>query len=337
MTDSAEMAKITVFSFLAVLFVPVVVSSESDETEVAHVYANVESNISLPCMPQSSYNEPYSFPLEKNSLFVWIREGKALQHSKVDSSGVLFLSKIAKTDSGIYTCQMEKPIPHTDHTYITTISRVQLHIKTTPPSPIEMHVYSTSTLALVTWQLNGTGGYPIRFITVIYQEVTDDPNNPSWHRTYPDSVGPDITQLNIYRLQPNMTYRFRVWATNKLGPGDYAEYLTTTKLVSSDEVQGSHLIWTAQHFHVNPWILCVGVFFGSMAIAVMVLTVFVTQNQRSCFKRKSFHCSDDMELVTNIITNPNYIDNDTTALQNDDSNDLQALLKHPSSANPSNL
>lgn len=32
-----------------------------------------------------------------------------------------------------------------------------------------------------------------------------------------------------------MTYRFRVWATNKLGPGDYAEYLTTTKLVSSDE------------------------------------------------------------------------------------------------------
>ena len=44
-----------------------------------------------------------------------------------------------------------------------------------------------------------------------------------------------------------------------------------------------------------------------------------------------------MELVTNIITNPNYIDNDTTALQNDDSNDLQALLKHPSSANPSNL
>ena len=44
-----------------------------------------------------------------------------------------------------------------------------------------------------------------------------------------------------------------------------------------------------------------------------------------------------MELVTNIITNPNYIDNDTTALQNDDCNDLQALLKHPSSVNPTNL
>jgi len=129
MTDSAEMAKITVFSILAVLFVPVVVSSESDEIEVAHVYANVENNISLPCMPQSPYNQPYSFPVEKDSLFVWIREGKALQHSKVDSSGVLLLSKIAKTDAGIYTCQTEKPIPHSEHTQTTTISRVQLHIK----------------------------------------------------------------------------------------------------------------------------------------------------------------------------------------------------------------
>nr|CAG4642717.1 EOG090X0B8X [Evadne anonyx] len=334
------MAKITLFSFLVVLCVPVVlvvVGSELEGIEIAHVYADVGSNISLPCMPQSSYNEPYSFPLGKNSLFVWIREGKSLQHSRVDSSGVLLLSKIAKTDSGIYTCQIEKSVPHSEHTYTTTISRVQLHVKTTPPSPIEMHVYPTSNLALAMWQLNGTGGYPIKFITVIYQEITDDPNNPSWHRTYPDSVGPEITQLNIYRLQPNTTYRFRVWATNKLGPGDYAEFLTTTKLVSSDEVQGSHLIWTSRPFHMNPWILCVGVFFGSMAVAVMVLTVFVTQTRRSCFRRRSFHCLDDMELVTNIITNPNYIDNDTTALQNDECNDLQALLKHPCSVNPSNL
>merc|ERR1712137_215042 len=288
-------------------------------------------------MPQSPYNQPYSFPVEKDSLFVWIREGKALQHSKVDSSGVLLLSKIAKTDAGIYTSQTEKPIPHSEHTQTTTISRVQLHIKTTPPSPVEMHVYPSSVMALVTWQLNGTGGYPIKLITVIYQEMTDDSNNPSWHRTYPDSVGPEITQLNIYRLQPNTTYRFRVWATNNLGPGDYAECLTTTKLLSNDEVQGSHLIWTAQHFHMNPWILCAGVFFGSMAVAVIILTVFVTQTRKSCFRRRTFHCSDDMELVTNIITNPNYIDNDTTALQNDDCNDLQALLKHPSSVTPTNL
>ncbi len=41
------------------------------------------------------------------------------------------------------------------------------------------------------------------------------------------------TQLEIYKLHPNTTYRFRVWATNKLGPGDYAEVVATTKALSN--------------------------------------------------------------------------------------------------------
>lgn len=324
-------------SLFCVLFVPIVICLEpEDNISVAHVYADIKTNVSLPCMPTTPYDRAYSFPLEKDSLIVWIREGRALQHSNVDSSGVLFLSKITKTDAGLYTCQTEKSIPHSEHTYTQTVSRVQLHIKTAPPFPASMRVYPSSTLALATWQLNGTGGYPIKFITVMYQQVTDDPNDPAWHRTYPDSVGPEITQLDIYKLEPNTTYRFRVWATNKLGPGDNAEYLTTTKFISTDEVQGSHLISTVRHSHTNPWILCIGVFFGSMAIAVMVLTVFVTQTRKLCFKRRTFHSSEDMELVTNIITNPNYIDNNTS--HNDECNDQQALLKYSHCVvNPANL
>jgi hypothetical protein len=37
------------------------------------------------------------------------------------------------------------------------------------------------------------------------------------------------TQVEIYKLHPNTTYKFRVWAINKLGPGDYAEVMATTK------------------------------------------------------------------------------------------------------------
>jgi len=84
-------------------------------------------------------------------------------------------------------------------------------------------------------------------------------------------------------------------------------------------------------------------------IMYMYVNVYLRENNYSieieqklifishAFLGRTFHCSDDMELVTNIITNPNYIDNDTTALQNDDCNDLQALLKHPSSVTPTNL
>lgn len=63
-------------------------------------------------------------------------------------------------------------------------------ISVTPPAPAYLTVYPSSVLALVTWKLNSTGGYPIKSISVIYQEVTDDWNNPAWHRTYPEELKP---------------------------------------------------------------------------------------------------------------------------------------------------
>lgn len=148
---------------------------------------------------------------------------------------------------------------------ITTVSFV---VSATPPAPSALVVYPSSVLALVMWKLNGTGGYPIRSIAVIYQPVTSDLDNPSWHRTFPEEVTPGLvrnqfrylviglhlriyrvfalqTQLEIYKLEPNTTYRFRVWATNKLGPGDYAEALATTSPLSRGGGNVSLFTYTA--------------------------------------------------------------------------------------------
>ncbi len=73
-----------------------------------------------------------------------------------------------------------------------------MNYSATPPAPTNLTVYPSSVLALVTWKLNGTGGYPIRSITVIYQHVTDDLDNPSWHRTYPEELDPTI--VIVYKL-----------------------------------------------------------------------------------------------------------------------------------------
>jgi len=43
------------------------------------------------------------------------------------------------------------------------------------------------------------------------------------------------TQIEIYKLDPNTTYRFRVWSSNKLGPGDYSEITATTTETSHKE------------------------------------------------------------------------------------------------------
>lgn len=62
----------------------------------------------------------------------------------------------------------------------------------TPPAPALMTIYPSSVLALVTWKFNSTGGYPVKSISVIYQEVTDDWNNPAWHRTFPEELSPTM-------------------------------------------------------------------------------------------------------------------------------------------------
>ena len=71
----------------------------------------------------------------------------------------------------------------------------------TPPVPESVTVYPSSTLALVTWKLNSTGGYPIKSISIVYQQVStaDDWNNPSWHRTFPEELSPTaVDQLALF-------------------------------------------------------------------------------------------------------------------------------------------
>nr|CAG4651234.1 EOG090X0B8X [Simocephalus serrulatus] len=304
--------------------------SQVEDVSVAHVYADIGSNVSLPCLPQSlrSNSEDYRPSVDEDSLLLWIREGKALQHSRVETNGILILTRITKTDAGLYTCQAEQSYSSSEKTFTRNIAQVELHVKTTPPAPASLVVYPSSVLALVTWKLDSNGGYPLKSISVIYQEVTDDWSDPSWHRTYPEELDPTTTQLEIYKLHPNTTYRFRVWATNKLGPGDYTEVITTTKDTVNDQVHESHLLMTSDgRFQTNPWILSFGVLVGSVGFTVLVLVFFLFQNQRMCSRRRTYDSSEDMELVTNIILNPNYAEHDRTLLTNEGHNDRQALLK----------
>ena len=120
------------------------------------------------------------------------------------------------------------------------------------------------------------------------------------------------TQVEIYKLHPNTTYKFRVWAINKLGPGDYAEVMATTKdtldnqgiyysfymyysppkeithilcLFYFIQVHGS-LTSTYGRIQSSPWILTLAVLVGSVGFTVLVLAFFMLQNRRICSRRK---------------------------------------------------
>lgn len=46
-------------------------------------------------------------------------------------------------------------------------------------------------------------------------------------------------QIDIYKLQPNTSYAFRIWATNQLGSGEITEVVATTLGVYQE--QGTYL------------------------------------------------------------------------------------------------
>lgn len=123
------------------------------------------------------------------------------------------------------------------------------------------------------------------------------------------------------------------------------------------QVHGS-LTSTYGRIQSSPWILTLAVLVGSVGFTVLVLAFFMLQNRRICSRRKclwphlgpghthppffwkslfflflantgrTYDSSDDMELVTNIIVNPNYqAESDRTLLtSNEGHNDRQALL-----------
>lgn len=115
---------------ILLLLVSFVAASDVDDVSVAHVYADVGSNVSLPCLPQSLRSDSYGYtpPVDDNSVLAWIREGKALQHSRVEPNGILVLTKITSADSGLYVCQVEQSYSFSDTT-VTKIAQVELHVK----------------------------------------------------------------------------------------------------------------------------------------------------------------------------------------------------------------
>lgn len=121
-----------IFCWWSLCLTLAVSSRLEDDVSVAHVYADKGTSVSLPCMPQSlsSSNQNYALPSSENSQLVWVREGKALQHSRVDKNGILTLNKVTLGDAGIYTCHAEESFADdSDKTFIRNIAQVELHVK----------------------------------------------------------------------------------------------------------------------------------------------------------------------------------------------------------------
>ncbi|EDW82479.2 uncharacterized protein Dwil_GK25109 [Drosophila willistoni] len=115
----------------------------------------------------------------------------------------------------------------------------------TPPGPVSQLYFKASTiLGFLIWRFNKTqsGGYPVRSFTAEYRNVSYDqmPANESyehaWSRMDPINIAPNVRQMEVYRLAPNTTYEFRIWANNELGSGEVVTTNVTTLPETKEEV-----------------------------------------------------------------------------------------------------
>uniref|UniRef100_A0A1B0FQ10 Fibronectin type-III domain-containing protein n=1 Tax=Glossina morsitans morsitans TaxID=37546 RepID=A0A1B0FQ10_GLOMM len=196
--------------------------------------------------------------------------------------------------------------------------KVNLTVRT-PPGPVTQLYFKASTiLGFLVWRFNksDSGGYPVRSFTAEYRNVSykEPPFNNSfehqWSRMDPINIAPNVRQMEVYRLEPNTTYEFRIWANNQLGSGE----VVTTNVTTLPETKEEDLIRLIQpdldNFDPRIWIVAVSIVLGTCVILAIGLCIVLS---KECYQSSQAEYEDgwdSIELIPNIILNPGFCEAD---------------------------
>ncbi|KAJ8969491.1 hypothetical protein NQ317_009213 [Molorchus minor] len=253
--------------------------------ETTNIAIDVNRNLTILC------------PIHRTRDVMWIRElpKELLQpHSIVLDNGSLFISQVNQNDSGIYSCSRENVV-NSD-----VKARVNVTIRTPPPALVNVTVRPSTILALLLWEVNGTGGYPIINFTAQFRLAY---TNSSWIPISPNHITPNSRQIEVYKLVPNTTYEFRIWATNQLGRGAIKEAHGTTLGVYKEEELARHMLEGADKFDTRVWAVAVGIVMGTLVLLGLGICFLLYQE---CRIPGVVEEQEIIELVPNIILNPGF-------------------------------
>ncbi|XP_045463175.1 protein turtle homolog A isoform X3 [Harmonia axyridis] len=256
--------------------------------EIKQYYVDRGKNLTLRC--------PYY-----QSDVMWVREGREDRQSNrstVLTNGSLFLKTVDKDDSGLYSCSRENVV--TDEKTLINVT-----VRTPPPALANVKVVPSTILAVIVWEVNGTGGYPIMNFTAQFR-LADTDNK--WIPIPPNHITPSSRQIDVYGLQPNTSYEFKVWATNQLGRGEVTQIVSTTKGYYSEE--------GADEFDTRAWAVAVGIVMGTLILLGLGTCFLLYQECR--MPSVVAEEQEIIELVPNIILNPVFDGNPNEPIQADE-------------------
>ncbi|XP_062137915.1 contactin-2 isoform X2 [Drosophila sulfurigaster albostrigata] len=196
--------------------------------------------------------------------------------------------------------------------------RIRLTVRTTPGPVTQLYFKASTILGFLIWRFNKTqsGGYPVRSFTAEYRNVSYrvPPANVSyeheWSRMDPINIAPNVRQMEVYRLAPNTTYEFRIWANNELGSGE----VVTTNVTTLPETKEEDLIRLIKpdldNFDPRIWIVAVSIVLGTLVILAIGLCIVLS---KECYQSTQMELQDgwdSIELIPNIILNPGFSESD---------------------------
>nr|XP_023026502.1 contactin-1 isoform X2 [Leptinotarsa decemlineata] len=212
------------------------------------LYVNIGRNLTIPC------------PIHRTKDVMWVREGRDFQrHSRmtVQEDGSLFIHQVDRNDSGVYSCSRENVVNSDVN------SKIEVKVRTPPPALVNVFVRPSTILALLLWEVGGNGGFPIINFTAQYRLAY---TNDSWIPISPNHITPNSRQIEVYKLVPNTTYQFRIWATNQLGRGVITEVYGKTLDVYNEIELARHLLEGADEFDTRVWAVAVGIVMGTLIL-----------------------------------------------------------------------
>ncbi|CAH0390413.1 unnamed protein product [Bemisia tabaci] len=287
--------------FFAYLCLGMPVGGNSPSEDKSHITQYVlkvdqNSNVTLPCL-----YDKHVTTVATGSL-AWFREGKnekSIHHSKVLPNGSLFLIDVSIMDEGVYKCVMQGEKD-------TDLSIATLNIRSTPGLIKNITVIPSSVLAVVRWEKPENGGYSITSYTLRYRTLDED----IWQSFMSGHIPSTINQVDVYKLEPNTTYVFQIWANNKLGSGTVNELEFTTQHSRKEVELARHLLVGAETFDTRTWLVAVFLVFSALIfLGFGTCFIFYREYRKSSSKENGDEDTEEvMELVPHIITNPGYHD-----------------------------
>jgi len=272
----------------------------SNFTSVVH---NEGENVTLIC-PQN---------LQRSANLNWIVtdaqakedfQNQVLNHV-VQDDGSLFLENVSRSDSHLYTCQ--------DAENNQSLGSIKLQINGIPSAVNNFTAITHSVYALVTWNLDDDGGYPVQKFVLKYRLDESLSNTSTQHWNILDNLKPNTSSMAVFHLMPNSTYYFRIHAVNKLGPGQEISLMAKTKFDPEEVEQANELLSMEQENSSNLYMKVTIVTICLVLITFAILSLGISLVLfRNCGQtgHSELNCEatedEVMELVPHITLNPSF-------------------------------